>query len=150
MGRKPRMNKKMIKKAYEFARQGLTNKDIANNLGVSEGYFYEYLKKYPEFYEAIQKGKEEAIALVEDALFKRATGYNIEEEKIYISKTKDGKETVRKEKIKKHVAPDTTAMIFYLKNRAPEKWNDKRQLDITQYEVKPILPDDLLEEGEDE
>ena len=104
-----------------WARDGLTDEQIANNMGVRRETLYDWKKKHPNISNALKKGKEVVDIQVENALLKRALGYEYTEEKVEISE-KDGKKVVR---TVKHVAPDTTAQIFWLKNRRPEKWRDK-------------------------
>lgn len=104
-----------------WARDGLTDEQIAHNMGVSVRTLYEYKERFPQILQSLKKGKEIVDIQVENALFKRAIGYEYEETKIIISE-KDGK---RVETIKKQMPPDTTAQIFWLKNRKPEKWRDK-------------------------
>lgn len=104
-----------------WARDGLADKQIAANMGVSIASFYEYKNKYPEFSDTLKKGKEVVDFEVENALLKRALGYTIT-----INEQKVDKEgcihTLKKDV---HIPPDTTAQIFWLKNRKPDKWRDK-------------------------
>lgn len=74
-----------------------------------------------EISEALKKGKEVVDIQVENALLKRALGYEYTEERIEVSE-KDGRKVVQTVKT---VLPDTTAQIFWLKNRVPAKWRDK-------------------------
>ena len=104
-----------------WARDGLIDEDIAHNVGISPATLYEWKKRFPEISEALKRGKEVVDIQVENALFKRAMGYEYEETKIIISE-KDGR---RVETVKKQMPPDTTAQIFWLKNRKPEKWRDR-------------------------
>lgn len=101
-----------------WARDGLTDEQIAKNLGISIKTFYEYKKKYLQFLQALKKGKEIVDYEVENALLKRALGYEYDEVTY-----EHGEETKR---VTKQVAPDTTAQIFWLKNRKPDKWRDKQ------------------------
>ena len=107
-----------------WARDGLIDEQIANNLGISVDTFYKYKKKYPEFSEALKKGKEISDYEVENALFKKATGYIIKLNKQKV--TKDGDIVDITEEM--YMQPDTTAQIFWLKNRRPDKWRDKVEL----------------------
>ena len=110
-----------------WARDGLTDEQIANNLGISEKTFYDYKKKYPQFLQSLKKGKEIVDYEVENALLKRALGYEYEEktyEDVYNKELNMYVEKLTK-KVKKQVAPDTTALIFWLKNRKPNQWRDK-------------------------
>ncbi len=144
MGRPTKYSKKKLKLAEELARKGNTNKEIAAKLNIAESVFYEWCKKYPEFSEVIKKAREEyAIPEVEGALFKLATGYWIEEKRKIGIKTKkktednagnteednEGLEKVRMEIIEKYIPPNPTAIIFFLKNRAPDRWKDRREIE---------------------
>ena len=104
-----------------WAKDGLTDEQIANNLGISTQTFYTYKKEHIEFFESLKKGKEIVDYEVENALLKKALGYTIilKKEKV----TKDGDVVEIKEEM--HIPPSTTAQIFWLKNRKPEKWRDK-------------------------
>lgn len=108
-----------------WARDGLTDKQIAHNIGVTEQTLNVWKKKYPSFSESLKRGKEIIDIEVENALLKRAMGFKYEETKI-IEENKDGVVTHRKETIKKHALPDTTAQIFWLKNRKSHVWRDKQ------------------------
>jgi len=108
-----------------WARDGLTDEQIAYNLGVAYSTFKEYKKKYPDLMATLKKGKEVVDREVENALLKRALGYEYTEEKIEISD--DGRKIIQ---TTKHVPGDTTAQIFWLKNRKPNEWRDKRDVDI--------------------
>ena len=101
-----------------WARDGLTHEQIAHNCGITTGTLYEWKKKYPEIAEALKKGKAWADTQVENALYKRAVGYEFEEVTY-----EDGKPVKR---VTKHVSPDVTAQIFWLKNRRPDLWRDRR------------------------
>lgn len=105
-----------------WARDGLIDEQIAHNLGISKDTFYKYKREYPDFSNALKRGKEVADYEVENALFKRACGYSVKEVSIENS-AKNGRKVTR---TKKHIAPDTTAIIFWLKNRKPEQWNENR------------------------
>lgn len=104
-----------------MARDGLTQQQIADNLGISIDTLIENKKKYSEFNNALKKGKEVIDFEVENALLKRALGYEYEEETY--------ENGILTKKVKKHVAPDTTAQIFWLKNRKPNTWKDKVETD---------------------
>ena len=114
-----------------WARDGLTDKQIATNLNISEDTFYEYKKKYSEFSESLKRGKEVVDYEVENSLLKRALGYEYEEktyETIYDEHQEKYIEKLTK-RVTKQVAPDTTAQIFWLKNRKPKVWRDKQEIE---------------------
>lgn len=104
-----------------MARDGLTQQQIANNLGISIDTLIENKKKYSEFNNALKKGKEVIDFEVENALLKRALGYEYEEETY--------ENGILTKKVKKQVPPDTTAQIFWLKNRKPNNWKDRVETD---------------------
>lgn len=116
-----------------WAREGLTNADIAKKLDIAMSTFCEYQNKYSEFKEALKKGKEVIDYEVENALLKKALGYNYEEETYESRFNRDTGEyeEVLTKRTTKEVAPDTTAQIFWLKNRKPELWADKHQIENT-------------------
>ena len=103
-----------------MARDGLTQQQIADNLGINVDTLIEYKKKYTDFSEALKKGKEVVDIEVENALLKRALGYKYDEVTY-----ENGVETKR---VTKEVQPDTTAQIFWLKNRQVKKWRDKVEI----------------------
>lgn len=107
-----------------WARNGLTNEQIAHNLGINIATLYDYQKKYSEFSQALKKGKEVVDFEVENALLKRALGYDYEETKI----EKSDKDGVKITKITKHVPPDVGAAAFWLKNRKPTEWRDRKEI----------------------
>lgn len=104
-----------------WARDGLTDEQLAVRMGINPATLYDWKKKYPKISEALKKGKEVVDIQVENALLKRALGYDFQEEKIERS-DKDGVKVVQ---TVKHIPPDTTAQIFWLKNRRPDRWRDK-------------------------
>lgn len=104
-----------------WARCGLTDEQIAKNMGIAPSTLYEWKKKSKEFSESLKKGKEVVDFEVENALLKRALGYEYEEETY--------ENGILTKKVKKQVPPDTTAQIFWLKNRKPNNWKDKIETD---------------------
>ena len=102
-----------------WARDGLTDKQIADKMGIHPSTLYEYKKKYPELSESLKKGKNVIDRQVENALLKRALGYE------YTEVTEEN--GVETKKVTKEVKPDTTAQIFWLKNRKPKEWRNDPQ-----------------------
>lgn len=118
--------------AWALAAAGLTNQEMAKTMGIATSTFNKWRKDREEFEEAVQMGKGIADAKVEKSLFKRALGYDYEEKKVITTIDPKTGETlpVRIEKVTKHVPPDTTAQIFWLKNRKPEDWRDRRDVAV--------------------
>lgn len=121
-----------------WARDGLNDKEIADKMRVHISTFYDYKNRFPEFSEAIKKGKEIADYEVENALFKRAKGYTYKE---VTKKNIDGNMTITKEVVKE-IAPDVGAIAFWLKNRKPDKWREKDK-ETSNEEKGVIIIDDL-------
>lgn len=110
-----------------WARDGLINEQIAHNIGINVSTLYEWQNRFPEVKESLKKGKEVIDRQVENALLKRALGYNYTESKTEQSE-KDG---IKKSITIKEVVPDVTAQIFWLKNRKPNEWRDKQDIEHT-------------------
>lgn len=120
-----------------WARDGLTDKQIASNMGITEQTLNVWKKNHPSLFESLKRGKVVVDIQVENALLKRALGYSYDEvtkERVLDYDPSTGQvvgshmevtKTVRKE-----VQGDTTAQIFWLKNRRPEQWRDKRDVSV--------------------
>ena len=109
-----------------WARDGLTDEQIATKMGICRDTLIQWKKKYPDISDTLKRGKDVVDIQVENALLKRALGYEYEE----ISEKYEMGVLVEKKVTKKQVVPDTTAQIFWLKNRKPDEWRDKREVDV--------------------
>lgn len=137
-----------------WARDGLTDEQIAEKIGINPATLYDWKNKYPEISEALKKGKEVTDRKVENALFERALGGTHEVKKTFkVKRTfydKEGRKC-EKEELKTgidevYIPGDTTAQIFWLKNRKPDQWRDKQEIqDTTAIERL----DDILKEMRD-
>ena len=110
-----------------WARDGLINEQIAQNIGITATTLYEWKNKFPEISEALKRGKDVIDRQVENSLLKRALGCEYTEttrEAVKDPESGNIEMRVTKE-VTKTVIPDTTAQIFWLKNRKPDKWRDK-------------------------
>ena len=114
-GRPPAIKKINLDMIFKLYKLGLTDKQVADIINISVSTLNTYKKKYPDFLESLKKGKEISDNNVVEALYQKATGYN-------------------------GLPPDTTACIFWLKNRQPENWRDKQVIDQN-YEIDVIIPD---------
>lgn len=111
----------------------MTDEQIAHNIGISVSTLYDWKNKYPEISESLKTGKEIIDVIVENALLKKATGISkLVKKPIKVKEVlyEDGKRVSEKEYIEYadeeiYIPPDTTAQIFWLKNRKPDKWRDK-------------------------
>jgi transposase-like protein len=120
-----------------WARDGLTDEQIAHNMGIGTSTLYKWKNEHMEIVEALKRGKEVIDRQVENALLKRALGYTYEEVTF-----EEGIETRR---VVKEVQPDTTAQIFWLKNRKPSEWRDKQSIEHSGTISYERLLDDLNE-----
>ncbi len=112
-----------------WARDGLTDEQIADNIGISRSTLNSWKDKYSDISDTLKRGKEVVDRQVENALLKRALGYEYTETtREYIPELDEMKTT---KKVTKRVAPDITAQIFWLKNRKPDKWRDKLNRDCS-------------------
>lgn len=120
-------------KLKAWARDGLLDEAIAKKMGISVSTLYEWKKKYPEISESLKYAKEIPDIQVENSLFDKSVGYKVTVKKAFKLKEveyEDGKKVSEKEHIEYaedeiYIPPDTTAQIFWLKNRKPEVWRDK-------------------------
>ncbi len=124
-----------------WARQGLSDEQIAHNVGVSRKTLSAWKVKYGDIGDTLKKGKQVADFEVENALFKRATGFTTVEETEEL--VKDVGLTVTK-RVTKYVAPDTAAMIYWLKVRDPKHWQEN----LTTAQVKKIGADAAIAQAQ--
>ena len=113
------------KLAENYCKLGAKDSDLAGFFDVTEKTINNWKCDFESFFHSIKSGKDfyDSIS-VEDSLLKRALGYEITEEK-----QEDGTNGSKTTTTKKHVAGDTTAMIFWLKNRNPSRWRDKQEIE---------------------
>ena len=116
-----------------WARDGLTDEQIADNIGIRRETLYDWKKKYPHISNALKRGKDVVDLQVENALLNKAQGITktlIKPIKIKTVTYDNGKRVKEEEHIEYaeeevFVPPDTVAQIFWLKNRKPNTWKDK-------------------------
>ena len=114
--------------AYKMCLLGATDKQLADFLGVDEATVNRWKIAHPEFCESLKNGKDVADAKVAESLYHRARGYEHPEDDIKVC----DKEIIITPTIK-HYPPDTGACMAWLKNRQPEKWRDKHEVDQTNH-----------------
>ena len=137
-------------KVQGWARDGLSNEQIAHNMGITFQTLYKWQDKYSELREALKKGKEVVDREVENALLKRALGYEYDEVTQEPVTDKDTGITEMRvtKRVTKQIVPDVTAQIFWLKNRKPNEFRDKRDVDLSGHvELPVVLHDDIEVDG---
>lgn len=114
-----------------WARDGLTDEQIAHNMGINRTTLYDWKKKYSDFANVLKKTKDVVDKEVENALKKTSEGFYVEEttEELRWNRDKACYEMVVTKRVKKYIPPSTAAQIFWLKNRKPDVWKDKREID---------------------
>lgn len=110
-----------------LAKKGCTDKEIYTALKISHSTYYELGRRYPEIFATISEYRRPINKNVEAALYKRCVGYQYTEKKVTNSK-KNGR-TI--EVATKELAPDTSAIKFWLENRSPKRWRRKINLEHT-------------------
>ena len=143
------------KQALKYSLLGLTDVQMAGALEINPDTLYQWQKKYPDFSESIKKGKMEADANVVSTLYKRALGHTQKNRRPFKVKQVDpatGKlyDTIEFAEEEVYFPPDMIATIFWLKNRQPEHWRDKKEVEIDDKRElnTSILSDSALDEIE--
>lgn len=113
--------------AARMIRAGFADKDVYTALGISKITWWSWRKRNPKIEEVLKGLKAEADVAVERSLYERACGYSHPEDKIFLGP--GGTPVIVP--TRKHYPPDTVAMIFWLKNRQPDKWRDRVEQAIT-------------------
>jgi hypothetical protein len=125
-GRPSKFKPEHVEQAAKLAKLGATDREIADFFEVSEATIYRWKNDQPEFCEALKVGKEAADARVEQSLYRRALGYSHDAVKI---STVEGQ--IVQTPYVEHYPPDTTAAIFWLKNRRSDEWRDVSRTEHT-------------------
>ncbi|MBG6289519.1 terminase [Pseudomonas nitroreducens] len=120
MARPSKYRPEFVEQACKLCKLGLTDKEIAKFFEVTESTLNKWKLDYPEFSESLKGGKTLADAEVASKLFHRATGYEHPDTDIRVVNG-----VIVETPLIKHYPPDTTAAIFWLKNRRPDLWRDK-------------------------
>jgi hypothetical protein len=119
-GRPTKFDKLDLDQVKSLATRGWTDQEMADHFKVARSTWSKWKIEHPEFSDTLKDWKDEADKRVERSLYERALGYNHPQDKIF---NDSGKPLIVP--TIKHYPPDTTAMIFWLKNRQPEDWRDK-------------------------
>lgn len=112
----------------EWVMQGDTVREICKKLAISPDTWYRYCKEHETLSELVTMGRSVLCNDVEKSLLKICTGYDYEELKTIVEEDKNGKKRTKIEKTKRHQPPSAQAISFFLRNRMPEEWSDKKEL----------------------
>lgn len=129
-----------------WAEKGLSEKQIAHNMGIAYSTFKDWKNKHSAFSALLKKSKRVIDEQVENSLLTKALGFTKTVTKpVKVKEVKYSKEGKRQKEVEKvvmveeqvYVPPDTTAMIFWLKNRLPKDWaNDPHLLELKKKDLK--------------
>ena len=139
------LTKEGLLRLQGWARDGLTDEQIAENIGINVCTLYDWKNKYPNIADALKDGKDVADRQVENALFKSALGYTFDE----VTKELKDDELVVTKVVHKEVQPNTTAQIFWLKNRKRAEWRDRVENAITGADGGAVKVETLTESDVD-
>lgn len=114
--------------------RGLTDAEMAMVLGVAESTWHLWKQQYPEFSESLNDWKYEADHKVERSLYERATGFHCKE----VVTASIGGHITDVQEVDKYYPPDTTAAIFWLKNRKRKEWRDRQDHELSGPDGAPI------------
>jgi len=133
-GRKTLFKSFMMDEGLKLAAFGLTMDEIAKFWNIHRATLYRWAKKNSDFGDALKRARMQADLKVEESLYRRATGYKFKERYF---ENRNGNTVLVKE-VEKTIAPDPTAIIFWLTNRQPEQWRHKREVALSAKEKLPL------------
>ena len=130
-----------------WARNGLTDEQISGNMGINVRTLYNWKRKSIRIFQSLKVNKELADIEVENALRKKALGFRETEQTVSMRKTVEYENGKRVREVtepvvmesERYYPPDTTAQIFWLKNRKPEQWRDKQEQKVDVTEAVKII-----------
>lgn len=122
MGRPSKYRPEFVEQAKKLCKIGATDLEIADFFGITVRTLFRWKNDYDDFCHALNESKVIPDERVERSLFHRAIGYEHDEVDIRVIDHQ-----IVKTQIRKYYPPDTTACIFWLKNRRPDLWRDKRE-----------------------
>lgn len=141
-----------------LARRGLTVEEIAKEIGVAKSTFCKWVNENQDLSDALNEGRSIADSKVEESLYRKALGFKVTERKTIVSANKDGEQKpARIEVLERDVPPDTTACIFWLKNRMPSIWRDQSNISLqtvddnkAREEINAIVAEYVKKQGDNE
>lgn len=147
MARPSKYDPVLCQKAVQLASGGATDEEIADALKISTRTLYRWQAQFPEFCQSLKAGKEPADERIVRSLYHRAAGFEWTEQQAFKLKevSFEGGNRIERERVeivdvRKQMPPDTTAAIFWLKNRQPERWRDKQDFEHTGKDGAPLVP----------
>lgn len=133
-GRPSEYREEFVEQAAKLAKLGATDMEVADFFEVDVRTIYRWKSENKKFCQSLKAGKEEADDRVERSLYQRAIGFEHDSVKIFCGKDGD----VTQVPFREYVVPDTTAGIFWLKNRRSQEWRDKQDIDLKLTEKRVV------------
>jgi hypothetical protein len=124
-GRPSKFEPAFVEQAEKLCALGATDEEIAEFFDVSTRTIYRWKLDSDAFCQALKAGKEQSDNRIERSLYQRASGFFFTEEQAFKIKVAQYEEEVEVVEVERYQPPDTTAMIFWLKNRRRDDWRDK-------------------------
>lgn len=124
--------------------------EVCQQCGITTSTFYQWLNDYPDFEQAIEQAKDERmqffVAEAKKSLLKKIQGYTVDETKVVTvpSSKKDANgrplpQIKEQTTVKKHIQPDTAAVIFTLTNGEPTRWRNRQSNEVTGADGKDLF-----------
>jgi len=141
----------LIKEQFEDIKylikvEGYSEKDLIEVLGIHKSTFYKYKKEHSDFADLLKDNQSALLSRIEEGLFKRAMGYDHEETSIEIITDGDNQVINKKvKKVKKHLPPNMTAIIFALKRLSPY-WRQMPEVEEAPLNIDDISDTQSLED----
>lgn len=139
------LTKEGLLRLQGWARDGLTDAQIATNMGINVATLYRWENEFCDIRNALKEGKDVVDRQVENALLKSALGYMYDE----VTEERRDDELVVTKVVHKEVQPNTTAQIFWLKNRKRAEWRDRVENAITGADGGAVKVETLTESDVD-
>lgn len=139
------LTKEGLLRLQGWARDGLTDVQIATNMGINVATLYRWENEFCDIRNALKEGKDVVDRQVENALLKSALGYMYDE----VTEERRDDELVVTKVVHKEVQPNTTAQIFWLKNRKRAEWRDRVENAITGADGGAVKVETLTESDVD-
>lgn len=129
-GAPTKYKKEMCKKVVQLCELGATDKEIANFLDIDVATLYRWQHTHVEFCDAFTLGKQKADTRIERSMYQKALGATVVDQQVVKVKQKDGSEKIEVVNVERTIPPDPGMMQWWLKNRKPDEWRDKQEIDI--------------------
>lgn len=140
-----KFSKKTTEKIVELVKSDTyTIAEICRQVGISQRTYHLWIEEHPDFAEAIEQAKDERMQFfvieAKKSLLKKIKGYDVVETHVTTVPGKDGNPVIKEQKnVKKHIQPDTAAVIFTLTNGDPEHWRNRQSTEVTGKDGKDLF-----------